>query len=149
MIRSINHSALLASVPGCRDCPAGRDLLSAIDGGLGPCSDCPVARDALLDFRVAAALIDKNPEKAVRIFQTARRVLERRDYLTAFRLRRRLERAVYLEIEAPGRPARRRHLDLRWRDTDKLAQRARQDAFENWPEAAFEDIAVRFRAHQS
>ena len=84
--------------------------------------------DALLDFRHSAA--SGVPDQVVQAFMALRPLLERVDFMTAFRLRRQLESCYRLEVTADNGVPTEHLLDLRWRSWPLLIGSAKRAIFE-------------------
>ena len=106
--------------------------------------DCVLA-DALLDFQNSVA--GGVPDEVVQTFMVLRPLLERVDFMTAFRLRRQLESRYRLEVTAQDGVGTEHLLDLRWRSWPLLIGSAKRAVFESSdcpdPAALLRDSRIR------
>jgi len=101
--------------------------------------------DALLDLRQSFSRFRTDPEEALRSWFSAGRILSRRDYLTAFRMRRLLENQVKVVV-GEGDSEIIYDLDLRWKSIERLVNHHRRESYEmSEEEIDIVEIPVRFR----
>ena len=108
------------------------------------CLRCPELGDVFLDLRRALGMLEADPEGVVRAYMAARPQLERHCFLAAYRIRRLLERVLWVEVAGPSGVTR-KPLRLEWRDAGRLGGWYRRERFEE-SEDDFEAIEVRIRA---
>ncbi len=127
--------------------PTITDLLTARVADLVTCATAQahesgdrMLADALLDFRYAVT--SGVPETVIHAFMALRPRLERVDFMTAFRLRRRLEIRYRVQVTPPGGESSEFLLDLRWRSWALLVGSAKRAVFES---SACEDSASLLR----